>query len=59
MLTFDRAAPDGPGMRCTVNMTDAPVRADSPGELLVASGPIDFEGDEVVLPPDTTVWWSL
>ena len=58
VLTFDRVAADGVGVRCTVNLSGAPVRVESPGELLVASGPVDFEGEEVILPPDTTVWWS-
>jgi alpha-glucosidase len=58
VLAFDRTGADGPALRCVVNMGATPVRLGQPGELLVASGPVDFHGDEVVLPPDTTAWWS-
>ncbi len=55
VLVFDR----GPGFRCTVNLTAVPVEIDRPGDLLLASHPLDLSGDRVTLPPDTTVWWSL
>jgi alpha-glucosidase len=55
VLALDR----GPGFRCTVNMGTLPVRLDAPGELLIASGPVTIEDGVAILPPDTTVWWSL
>jgi alpha-glucosidase len=55
VLAFDR----GEGFRCTVNMTAEPLRMDRPGELLIASGPLTMEDGVAILPPDTTVWWSL
>jgi alpha-glucosidase len=55
VLAFDR----GPGFRCMVNMSGEPVRVDRPGELLIASGPVTVAGGGAVLPPDTTVWWSI
>ncbi|MFF5295567.1 glycoside hydrolase family 13 protein [Paractinoplanes globisporus] len=55
ILAFDRGA----NFRCTVNMTASPVRLPAPGELLIASGPVTIEDDTIVIPPDTTVWWSL
>ncbi|GIE97926.1 glycoside hydrolase family 13 protein [Paractinoplanes rishiriensis] len=55
VLAFDR----GEGFRCTVNMTTEPLRLNRPGELLIASGPLTMEDGTAILPPDTTVWWSL
>ncbi|MFI7598036.1 glycoside hydrolase family 13 protein [Actinoplanes sp. NPDC049681] len=54
VLAFDRG-----GFHCTVNMGAAPVRLARPGELLLASGPVEADPDTVVLPPDTTVWWRV
>ncbi|BCJ46466.1 alpha-glucosidase [Actinoplanes ianthinogenes] len=59
VLAFDRAVEGAPVFRCTVNMSDQPVAVGRPGELLLASGPVEGGPDEVVLPPDTTVWWSI
>jgi alpha-glucosidase len=42
----------------TVNLSAAPVRISRRGELLLASRPVEQVGADVVLPPDTTVWWS-
>ncbi|MEV4639631.1 glycoside hydrolase family 13 protein [Actinoplanes sp. NPDC049548] len=53
VLAFDRH-----GFRCTTNMGTEPVRIARPGEVLLASGPIEADPDTVVLPPDTTVWWN-
>ncbi len=55
VLAFDR----GSGVRCTVNMGAAPVRIDCPGSPLIASGPITVVEGVAVIPPDTTVWWSI
>jgi alpha-glucosidase len=55
VLAFDR----GDDFRCTVNMGTSPVRIDRPGEVLIASAPVTVDGDAAVIPPDTTVWWSL
>jgi hypothetical protein len=30
-----------------------------PGEVLIASGPVKVEQGLAVIPPDTTIWWSL
>jgi alpha-glucosidase len=59
VLAFEREVEDAPVFRCTVNMGDEPVAVGRPGELLLASGPIEGTADNVVLPPDTTVWWSI
>ncbi|GGQ50289.1 glycoside hydrolase family 13 protein [Couchioplanes azureus] len=53
LLVFDRGR-----FRCTVNLGPEPVRIDRPGEMLIASGPVDADPDSVLLPGDTTVWWS-
>ena len=55
LLVFDR----GDGVRCTVNMGAEPITIARPGEPLIASAPLDATGTEVVLPPDTTAWWSI
>ena len=55
VLAFDR----GSELRCVVNMGPDPVRIDAPGELLIASGPVTTEDGVTILPPDTTVWWSI
>ncbi|WP_430786008.1 glycoside hydrolase family 13 protein [Actinoplanes sp. G11-F43] len=59
VLAFERRVDGAPVFRCTVNMSDRPVPVGRPGELLLASGPVEGTADDVVLPPDTTVWWSL
>jgi alpha-glucosidase len=48
VLAFAR----GGGVRCVVNLSDAPVTLRAHGPVLLASGPVD--GD--LLPPDTAVW---
>ena len=55
MLVFER----GERMRCTVNMTGMPIRTPRPGEALLTSGPVELSEEEVVIPADTTVWWSV
>jgi alpha-glucosidase len=54
LLAFDRG-----NVRCTVNMTAAPIRMPQPGEALLTSGPVNLDGVEAVIPADTTVWWSV
>ena len=49
-LAFRRA---GDGLVCALNTSSGPVPTPS-GELLLASGPLESDGD--VLPPDTAVW---
>ncbi|WP_181768182.1 glycoside hydrolase family 13 protein [Streptomyces albidus (ex Kaewkla and Franco 2022)] len=56
-------APDGVlafrrgGFVCTVNTGDEPVELPArPGQLLLASG--TFDDGSLLLPPDTTVWWT-
>jgi alpha-glucosidase len=48
VLAFAR----GDGVRCVVNLSDAPVTLPVHGSVLLASGPVG--GD--LLPPDTAVW---
>ncbi|WP_078850043.1 glycoside hydrolase family 13 protein [Streptomyces sp. NRRL F-5126] len=68
-------APEGvlafarPGFACTTNAGGAPVRLAAPGRPLLSSAPASgadtapaadtMPGLPVVLPPDTTVWWTL
>ncbi|MET9874918.1 glycoside hydrolase family 13 protein [Actinacidiphila glaucinigra] len=54
VLSFRR-----PGFACTVNTTAAPVTLPVPGELLLASSPVEVTADGVVVPADTTVWWAV
>ncbi|EGX55799.1 alpha-glucosidase [Streptomyces zinciresistens K42] len=49
VLAFTRA----PGTVCVVNLADRPADLPVPGELLLASGPLDPRGR---LPSDTAVW---
>ncbi|WP_104480519.1 glycoside hydrolase family 13 protein [Actinokineospora auranticolor] len=44
------------GFGCAVNLGAAPARMPASGVLL-ASGPYTVDGPDVVLPPDTAVWW--
>ena len=55
VLVLDRGA----AFRCTVNMSARPVPLGVPGEVLIASGPVKVEQGLAVIPPDTTIWWSL
>ncbi|GIF24178.1 alpha-glucosidase [Paractinoplanes tereljensis] len=55
VLAFDR----GPAFRCTVNMGPDPAHFEAPGQVLTASGPVTVEDGTALLPPDTTVWWSI
>jgi alpha-glucosidase len=47
-----------------VNTGDEPVALPRPGKLLLASAPLDGPAaapeadDEVLLPPNTTAWWT-
>jgi alpha-glucosidase len=45
---------------CTANTTGREVRIPAYGRPLLtsAAGPVGTTGDEAVLPPDTTVWWT-
>ncbi|MGW1888520.1 DUF3459 domain-containing protein, partial [Streptomyces sp. NPDC001970] len=47
------------GFVCTTNTTSEPVRLPAPGALLLASAPVAVTDDTVVLPADTTVWWTV
>ncbi|MGA4843450.1 glycoside hydrolase family 13 protein [Streptomyces sp. G45] len=48
------------GFVCTANTTGAAVRIPVPGRALLASGDMEeADGDHVVLPADTTVWWAV
>ncbi|MDX2645396.1 glycoside hydrolase family 13 protein [Streptomyces sp. PA03-1a] len=54
VLSFRR-----PGFACTVNTTGTPVTLPAPGQVLLASSPVEVTADGVVLPADTTVWWAV
>ncbi|SEG10657.1 alpha-glucosidase [Thermomonospora echinospora] len=45
-------------LTCAVNMSDRTVRVPVYGRPLLASGPVRPDGDCLVLPPDTAVWWD-
>jgi len=64
LLVFHRA----PGFVCTVNVGERPVTIRRPGALELSSVELgeaaaaDFDSpatDAVVLPPDSTAWWSI
>jgi alpha-glucosidase len=43
-----------PGFVCAVNLSELPIRAPAPAELLLASGPVTGDGQ---IPPDTAAWF--
>ncbi|MEU4239232.1 glycoside hydrolase family 13 protein [Actinoplanes sp. NPDC026619] len=55
VLAFDR----GSAVSCTVNMSPDPIQLAAPGQVLLASAPVTVQNGTAVLPPDTTVWWSI
>ncbi|MCQ4081631.1 glycoside hydrolase family 13 protein [Streptomyces sp. RB6PN25] len=61
MLCFRRDSDQG-SLVCTVNLTEEPVQYHCPGRPLIASGDgasgHDQSSGRVVIPGDTTVWWS-
>lgn len=58
-LMFERAGhPDGPRLRCAVNLGDQSVQIVAQGTVLLHSGPIQNEDGLVILPPDTAAWWN-
>ena len=64
LLVFDRTADDEARnvkrtFRCTVNVSDEPQHLATPGTLLISSAPIHVNDTELVLPPNTTAWWSV
>ncbi|MFJ8672853.1 glycoside hydrolase family 13 protein [Streptomyces sp. NPDC093589] len=59
-------APDGVlvfrrpgGLVCTVNTTEAAVRLETPGRMLLASRQLAAGADVFDLPADTAVWWEV
>jgi alpha-glucosidase len=59
VLVFRRTAADGTVFTCTANTTGRPVRLPAPGRLLLASAELSLAGNgEIVLPADTTAWWT-
>jgi alpha-glucosidase len=59
VLAFRRDSEHGTFV-CTVNLTALPVSVPSPGRPLLASADFEAgEGESVVLPGDTTVWWAV
>ncbi|MDT0412125.1 MULTISPECIES: glycoside hydrolase family 13 protein [Streptomyces] len=60
VLALRREAADGRPVVVTAHTGSAPVTVPSPGEALLSSGdtlPVADEAGNVVLAPDTTVWW--
>ncbi|MEW2350968.1 MULTISPECIES: glycoside hydrolase family 13 protein [unclassified Streptomyces] len=60
VLALRRDAADGRPVVVTAHTGSAPVTVPSPGEALLSSGdtlPVADEAGNVVLAPDTTVWW--
>ena len=41
-----------------MNAGDTELRAELAGEIVLASGPVERDGAFVVVPADTTVWWT-
>ncbi|ASQ94416.1 hypothetical protein CGL27_16240 [Streptomyces sp. 11-1-2] len=60
VLAFRRTAEDGRRFVCTSNTTQEPVRISVYGQLLLASATAGIQVTEshVVLPGDSTVWWT-
>jgi alpha-glucosidase len=58
-LVFAR---DG-GFVCAANLGDRPVTLPRPGELLLASEPLESpsgrSGEQIVLPADIAAWWAV
>ncbi|WP_234011081.1 DUF3459 domain-containing protein, partial [Streptomyces sp. SPB78] len=60
VLALRREAAEGRPVVVTAHAGSAPVTVPSPGEALLSSGdtlPVADEAGNVVLAPDTTVWW--
>ncbi|MYR29570.1 MULTISPECIES: glycoside hydrolase family 13 protein [unclassified Streptomyces] len=60
VLALRREAAEGRPVVVTAHTGSAPVTVPSPGEALLSSGdtlPVADEAGNVVLAPDTTVWW--
>ncbi|MGW7753476.1 glycoside hydrolase family 13 protein [Streptomyces violaceusniger] len=60
VLAFRRIAEDGRRFVCTSNTTQEPVRISVYGQMLLASATAGIQVTEshVVLPGDSTVWWT-
>ncbi len=58
LLDFARHNTNGASFRCTVNMSDRPVRVPVTDELLLSSAPVTHDAGHAVLPPDCTAWWT-
>ena len=57
VLALVRRGEDGAPVVVTTNLTSEEVRLPLPGGLLLASAELAVDGDEAVLPADTTAWW--
>ncbi|MDQ1649037.1 MAG: alpha-glucosidase [Frankiaceae bacterium] len=53
-LVFER--PGAPAVLCATNFGTVDVELTLPGQLLLASAPITYDGTTLTLPPDTAVW---
>jgi alpha-glucosidase len=54
VLVFER--PGAPAVLCATNFGTVDVELTLPGQLLLASAPITYDGTTLTLPPDTAVW---
>jgi alpha-glucosidase len=43
---------------CVVNFGSEVARLSDPGRVLIASSHYGLEGEEILLPPDTALWWA-
>lgn len=59
-----RPAPEGvllftrPGFSCTLNTRPSAVDMPSPGRPVLSSAPVETDGRNVRLPPDSCTWWA-
>jgi alpha-glucosidase len=60
-LVFARGSENGGGRHfgCAVNLGERAARITVAEEPLLTSGPVAREGDWLVIPPDTAVWWTM
>ncbi|WP_322759841.1 alpha-amylase family glycosyl hydrolase [Frankia sp. Cr2] len=62
-LAFDRpglpGAPDQAGLTCVMSTAERDTTLSLPGRLILASGPVGYDGVTLTLPPDTTAWLEL
>lgn len=59
LLRFARVdSSTGRRLHCAINFGAAPARIAVAGAVLLASGRLESDSGDVLLPPDTAVWWE-